>query len=122
MSAEWLEDNLRKNQAKTDGAFQQFLAKHLNIEIGVNLRAGRWAGADYWQACAAEPLKLEAFLERCEVVVAGVDGGGLDDLLGLALVGREKGTRRWLVWSKGWAHRIVLTRRKEIAPRLPVVA
>jgi phage terminase large subunit-like protein len=28
VSPEWIADNLRKNQAKTDGTLQQFLAKH----------------------------------------------------------------------------------------------
>ncbi len=48
VSAEWLGDQLRLLQARTDGAFQQFLAKHLNVEIGLNLRSDRWAGADHW--------------------------------------------------------------------------
>jgi len=47
VSAEWLEDQLKKIRSKTDGAFQQFLAKHLNVEIGLNLRTDRWAGADF---------------------------------------------------------------------------
>lgn len=118
VSAEWLEDNLKKNAPKTDGAFQQFLAKHLNIEIGLNLRADRWAGADFWESAGEPGLTLDGLLERCEVAVIGIDGGGLDDLLGLAVVGREKGTRRWLHWGHAWAHKIVLTRRPEIAPRL----
>ena len=42
----------------------------------------------------------------------GVDGGGLDDLLGVAVLGRETGTRRWLLWSKAWANPSVLERRK----------
>jgi phage terminase large subunit-like protein len=49
VSAEWLEDQLKKVQARTDGPFQQFLAKHLNVEIGLNLRSDRWAGADFWE-------------------------------------------------------------------------
>lgn len=118
VSAEWLEDNLKKNQPKTDGAFQQFLAKHLNIEIGLNLRTDRWAGADFWEAAAEPGLTLESLLARCEVAVIGIDGGGLDDLLGLAVIGRERDTRRWLHWGHAWAHKIVLTRRPEIAPRL----
>lgn len=119
VSAEWLADNLKKNQTKTDGSFQQFLAKHLNVEIGMNLRSDRWAGADFWEDAATEPgLTLDALLERCEVAVVGIDGGGLDDLLGLAVIGRERGTGRWLLWTHAWAHQIVLKRRPEIAPRL----
>jgi phage terminase large subunit-like protein len=38
--------------------------------------------------------------------------------LGLVLLGREKETRRWLVWAHAWAHRIVLKRRQEIAAQL----
>lgn len=117
VSREWLEDNLKKNQTKQDGAFQQFLAKHLNIEIGMNLRSDRWAGADFWEA-AEITLSLDDLLKRCEVVVVGGDGGGLDDLLGQAIVGRETGTGKWLAWFHAWAHKIALERRKEIAPRL----
>jgi phage terminase large subunit-like protein len=118
VSAEWLEDQLRKVQARTDGAFQQFLAKHLNIEIGLNLRSDRWAGADFWKAAAEPGLTLERLLERCEVVVVGIDGGGLDDMLGFAAIGRERDSRRWLHWGHAWVHEIALERRKEIAPRL----
>jgi phage terminase large subunit-like protein len=113
VSAEWLEDQLRKMQHRTDGKFQQFLAKHLNVEIGLNLRSDRWAGADFWEQQAKVPgLTLEQLLERCEVITVGIDGGGLDDLLGLAVVGRERATRKWLVWTCAWAHPIALDRRK----------
>ena len=118
VSAEWLEDNLRKNEAKQDGAFQQFLAKHLNIEIGMNLRHDRWAGADFWESAGDATLTLDELFKRSEVVVFGIDGGGLDDLLGLSAIGRCKDTRKWLHWAHAWAHEIVLQRRKEIAPRL----
>ncbi len=118
VSPEWLEDNLRKNQAKQDGAFQQFLAKHLNVEIGMNLRSDRWAGAEFWEGRGDPMLTLDALLERSEVAVIGVDGGGLDDLLGLVVMGRERETRRWLHWAHAWAHEIVLERRKEIESKL----
>ncbi|MDQ0040827.1 terminase large subunit [Variovorax boronicumulans] len=119
VSAEWLEDEMRKHRAKTDGSFQKFLAKHLNIEIGMNLRSDRWAGADFWKAAkAAHPVTLDYLIEWSEVLDAGVDGGGLDDLLGLCIIGRHKITRKWLIWTHAWAHPSVLERRKEIAPRL----
>ncbi|MBD9434224.1 terminase large subunit [Achromobacter sp. ACM03] len=118
VSAEWLGDQLKLLQARTDGAFQQFLAKHLNVEIGLNLRSDRWAGADHWLNRGKRELTLRALMERSEVVTAGIDGGGLDDLLGLAFLGRERGTGNWLHWARAWAHPSVLERRKEIEPRL----
>ncbi|CAM3405698.1 terminase [Rouxiella silvae] len=118
VSNEWLEDQLRKNLPKIDGALQQFLAKHLNIEIGMNLRSDRWAGVDYWEGQAVQNVSLEDIIRRAEVITVGIDGGGLDDLLGLAIVGREKDTRKWLAWTHAWAHESVLERRKSEASKL----
>lgn len=117
VSAEWLEDQLKKNQTKTDGSFQQFLAKHLNVEIGLNLRSDRWAGSDFWEQQATAGLTLEEVIRRSEVLEVGIDGGGLDDLLGLAVAGREAVTGHWLTWARAWAHPIVLERRKSEASR-----
>lgn len=97
---------------------RDFLAKHMNVEIGMALRSDRWAGADYWEQAASDCGSLEELLERCEVVDIGIDGGGLDDLLGLSVIGRETGKSTWLTWSKAWAHPSVLERRKEIASKL----
>lgn len=108
-------------QAQMDGeeSFRGFLAKHLNVEIGLALMSDRWAGADYWEQQASGLCKtLEDLIERCEVIDIGIDGGGLDDLLGLAVIGREIGTRRWLTWTHAWAHPSVLERRKSEAPRI----
>lgn len=118
VSAEWLRTKYTEYKAEGDKAFQTFVAKHLNVEIGVVLGSDRWAGADFWEQQADRTITLDALLERCEVAVVGIDGGGLDDLLGLAVIGREIETRRWLVWTHAWAHEIVLQRRKDIAPRL----
>lgn len=118
VSAEWLEDQLRKVQPKLDGSFQRFLAKHLNVEIGLNLRSDRWAGADFWEAAAIPVFTLGELLARCDVATVGIDGGGLDDLLGLVVLGRERETGRLLCWAHAWAHEIVLARRQDIASKL----
>lgn len=115
---EFIEEKYSQAQIDGEAEVRGFLAKHMNVEIGLKLASDRWAGADFWEACANPQLTKEELLRRSEVVVAGIDGGGLDDLLGLTLLGRCSETRRWLSWSHAWAHKIVLERRKEIAPRL----
>lgn len=84
-------------------ALIDFDAKHLNVQVGLAMRADGWAGAQVWQRGIEYGLSLDAILDRCEVVTVGIDGGGLDDLLGVGVIGREKGTKRWL----GWAHALI---------------
>lgn len=112
----WLQDELIKVADAQGGERQVFLAKHLNVEIGLKLSNNRWGGADYWEAAADQTLvSLEELLSRCEVATVGIDGGGLDDLFGLAVIGRCRTTRDWLLWTRAWAHDVVLERRKDIA-------
>jgi phage terminase large subunit-like protein len=118
VSRDWLEDQLRRNKTKTDGALQQFIAKHLNVEIGLNLRSDRWAGADFWEKQGRRAVTFDYLLENSEVIDFGIDGGGLDDLLGASAVGRHAQTGEWMAWCHAWAHPSVLDRRKDIAPRL----
>jgi len=114
----FLEREFRKAELAGGESFRGFLAKYANVEIGMNLRSDRWAGADFWQKQGKEPgLTLEQLIGRSEVVDVGIDGGGLDDLLGMAVVGRDKVTRKWLAWTHAWAHPSVLERRKQEASR-----
>src|SRR3990167_7110697 len=101
-----------------DPEISRAASQHFNIEIGMGLGSDRWSGADYWERRADKSITLKSLLERCEVIVVGIDGGGADDLFGLVVMGRETGSRRWLVWSKGWCFRKVLERRKSIATAL----
>ena len=108
--------------AKADGeiALRRFMAKHLNVQISLSLTADYWAGAEFWEENGNRPeINLDWMLEHCEVIDIGVDGGGLDDLLGISAVGRLKDNpRMWAAWFHAWAHPSVLERRKEIAPVL----
>lgn len=118
VDADVIAQKLQEAQEAGEHAVRDVRAKHLNVEIGLNLRSDRWAGADFWEEAAIPVFSLDELLARCEVCTIGIDGGGLDDLLGLVVLGREKGTGRWLCWAHAWAHEIVLERRKEIAPML----
>lgn len=93
-------------------------SQFLGIEVGLALHAARWRGADYWEAAREPKLTLAKLLERSEVVTVGVDGGGLDDLLGLAVLGRCAETSKWLVWVKAWVQSTLLELRPDIAERL----
>lgn len=114
---EYLEREYVKAQEAGEESMVGFLAKHLNIEIGLNLRSDRWAGADYWQQQARKHVTLEYLLANSEVVITGIDGGGLDDLLGFAVIGRHKETGEWLIWTRAWANPSVLERRKSESAR-----
>lgn len=115
---EFLERELRKAENDGEESMRGFLAKHLNVEIGLALMSDRWAGADFWEQQGTEGLTLDTVIERSEVLCVGIDGGGLDDLMGLCVIGRDEKTRDWLVWSHAWAHPSVLERRKAIAASL----
>jgi phage terminase large subunit-like protein len=116
---QFLDREFSKAELAGGESFRGFMAKHANVEIGMNLRSDRWAGSEWWEAAGTQKgLTLETLLDRSEVVTIGIDGGGLDDLLGLAVIGRDKVTRQWLVWVRAMAHPSVLERRKDIASRL----
>jgi phage terminase large subunit-like protein len=111
----WLVKKLAEKLGGDVGGRNKWLAKHLNVEIGANLRANRWPGAEYWALREDAGITLPALLDRCEVVIPGIDGGGLDDLFGFTVLGRCRETKHWLSWSHAWCHRGVLERRKSIA-------
>ena len=87
-------------------------AKHLNVQVGTAIRIDGWAGAQVWDRGAEPGLTLDALLDRSEAVTVGIDGGGLDDLLGVAVIGREKGTKRWLAWAHALISDIGIERRR----------
>lgn len=134
VSLKFLTREFKKAQDEGKEELQDFTAKHLNVQIGISLRANRWAAVEFWPAAAApKPFTLEELIEASEVITVGIDGGGLDDLLGFAAVGRlpivlreytDNITKQrvqikpWWVWGRAWCHKIALERRKSIAPTL----
>ena len=105
--------------AEQDGeeSMANFLAKRLNVQVGLILKSERWAGADFWEM-NSKGVTLEEIFEKSDVITAGGDGGGLDDLLGLAILGRDRENNNlWRAWFRAWVHPIALERRKSEATR-----
>lgn len=117
ISIERLVAAFQDEEQKGEGQLRLWASQHLNVEIGLALHSDRWAGADYWERQGTAGLTLDELIRRSEVVEVGIDGGGLDDLLGVAVMGRESGTGNWLHWGHAWAHPSVMERRKSEAPR-----
>jgi phage terminase large subunit-like protein len=115
----YLADELAKAEREGPAKLAQIASQHFNVEIGLGLKASAWTGALHWEAAGDTTLSsLEELIRRSEVATIGIDGGGLDDLAGLAVIGRERVSKRWLHWGHAWAHRDALQARPEIAPRL----
>lgn len=116
---ERLAEDYDNNGKATKETEKIWLSQHLNIEMGVGFADEGWRGADSWESAAVKDLAdLDELLDRSEVATFGGDGGGLDDLLAAAVIGRERKTRHWLCWSHAWANRKVIKLRSDIASRL----
>lgn len=99
-------------QATSEEELRAWASQHLNVEIGLALHSDRWVGADYWERQGRARFTLSELLARSEVVDVGIDGGGLDDMLGLAVLGRDVETREWWAWTHAWVHPRTLERHK----------
>jgi phage terminase large subunit-like protein len=117
ITVERLIPDYEQAEASGEEELRRWASQHLNVEIGLALMSDRWAGADFWEAQARKDVTLQSILEDSEVIDVGIDGGGLDDLLGIAVLGRHKLTHKWMLWSHAWAHPSVLERRKSEVSR-----
>jgi len=105
-------------ESSGEAELRRWASQHLNVEIGLALQSDQWVGAEYWDQQATGGLTLAEVIRRSDVLTVGIDGGGLDDLLGLCVLGRDEQTGHWLAWSHAWAHPSVLQRRKSEVGRL----
>lgn len=119
VSLERLKDLYAVAKAEGGESLIKWCSQHLNIQVGMGSHNDRWSGADYWLAAARSGLTLEQIMATSEVCVVGADGGGLDDLLGLCVIGRHRETKAWQTWCRAWADEDYVTeRRKKIVSQL----
>lgn len=108
----FLEREFSKAGAAGDASLRDFEAKHLNVSIQIGAGSDGWAGAQFWSRGEGGPRTLAELIDRCDVATVGLDGGGLDDLFGFGVIGRERVTRRWLVWAHALISPEGMERRK----------
>jgi phage terminase large subunit-like protein len=117
VDTKFIERKFRKAGEGGEDSLQMVLSKFLNVEIGQRLASNRWAGADYWERQGTAGLSLESLIKRSEVITVGIDGGGMDDLFSLTVIGRERVTGNWLHWGRSWVNPVALERRKSEASK-----
>lgn len=103
-------------EEKGEAAMRLWASQHLDVEIGLALHANRWTGADFWEQ-QARALTLDELIDRSDVIMMGIDGGGMDDWLAAGVLGRDAETGRWLHWARAWVHPVAMDRRKAEAAR-----
>ena len=103
-------------EEKGEAAMRLWASQHLDVEIGLALHANRWTGADFWEQ-QARPMTLDELIDRSDVIMMGIDGGGMDDWLAAGVLGRDAETGRWLHWARAWVHPVAMERRKAEAAR-----
>ena len=111
----------RLKQMQTDAiqagadALREFEAKYLNVEITIENALNGWQGADFWVQCEKR-ITLNQIIEKSDFIYLGIDGGGLDDLTGLAVLGVDK-KGLWRIYCTAYGYKSVLD-RKGLAKRL----
>lgn len=103
-------------EEKGEAAMRLWASQHLDVEIGLALHANRWTGADFWEQQARQ-LTLDELIDRSDVIMMGIDGGGMDDWLAAGVLGRDAETGCWLHWARAWVHQVAIERRKAEAAR-----
>jgi len=117
VSEDFLLSQFDQQKEAGEGPLRVWMAKHLNVQVGLSLREKAWAGAKYWEKCGDPDLTLKELVRRSRVLVVGIDGGGLDDFLSMVVLGCDEETEEWLHWQRSWVFCDVLKTRKEEAPR-----
>jgi phage terminase large subunit-like protein len=113
VDAEVIAQKIQEAQESGEHAVRDVRAKHLNVQIGLSLRSDRWTGADFWERQAKAPgLTLQRAARAIRSCHRRDRRRRLGRLAGLAVVGRERETGKWLAWTRAWAHPIAIERRK----------
>lgn len=118
---ERLEEDYKIALVSGEGEIRRWASQHLNVEIGVSLTTNSWPGAYFWEENEDPKITPSYIIDNCDKIVIGIDGGGLNDMLGLCILGRLDGadmmTSQWVAWFKAWLHPLAVTVQTNLATR-----
>ena len=103
VSGEWLEKSFEDAKLAGNDEVNRWLSQHANIEVKTHrLVDAAWSAAKLWPAAKSKLVAdLDDLLDAAEYLTLGIDGGGLDDLLSLCVIGKLQGGK-WVAWQKSW--------------------
>src|SRR5262249_53042400 len=100
------------DSARSDpAALRDFRSQNLNVQPDESAGVDRWMPLADWDTAADTTLTPEFLIEESEVIWAGTDAGGLDDLSACAMLGR-KPDGVFLLWVHQWLSRQGYDKRK----------
>lgn len=94
-------------------ALRDFRSQNLNISPDESAGIDRWLSLKEWDAAADDTLTLADLLAESELIWAGTDAGGLDDLSACALLGITS-DERFLLHVPQWLSRRGFEKRKSV--------
>ncbi|WP_410922048.1 terminase large subunit domain-containing protein [Pseudomonas aeruginosa] len=117
ISKAWLVSSFREAVAVGEQEVRRWLSQHANVEVSTfELGEDAWGGAQVWARGQRPGLTFDRVIEHADAMVIGLDGGGLDDLLAITVLGLVGG--QWLAATRAFCYTVVLERRTQIASLL----
>jgi phage terminase large subunit-like protein len=117
VSEQWLVASFREAVAVGEQEVRRWLSQHANVEVSAfNIGNDAWGGAQPWQRGQTPGITFDMVVATAETLVIGLDGGGLDDLLGVTVLGLVAG--QWITSTRAYCYAVVLERHLQIASLL----
>jgi phage terminase large subunit-like protein len=117
ITEEWLVRSFREAVSTSEHETRRWLSQHANVEVAAfEFGDNAWGGAEVWLRGKTEDLTFEQIVSGADRIVIGLDGGGLDDLLAVTVLGIFGD--EWKSATRAFIYPVVLQRRLQISSLL----
>jgi phage terminase large subunit-like protein len=117
ITEDWMIRSFREAMATGEQETRRWLSQHANVEVAAfDIGEDAWGGAECWIRGKSDGLSFESITRDATRLVIGIDGGGLDDLLAVTVLGETNGV--WHSATRAFIYPVVLKRRLQISSLL----